>query len=71
MDDLDPPTFRFRRLGRDAERREPEPDPDASLAELNQAKDKVMEAIAGLVAEAREGWSPPEWYRRPKAAGRP
>jgi phosphatidate cytidylyltransferase len=33
MDDLDPPTFRFRRLGRDAEQREPEPDPDASQAE--------------------------------------
>jgi hypothetical protein len=22
-----------------------------------------MEAIAGLVAEAREGWSPPDWYK--------
>jgi 1-acyl-sn-glycerol-3-phosphate acyltransferase len=44
-------------------------DPDASLAEINQAKDKVMEAIAGLVAEARQGWSPPDWYRDAKAAG--
>ncbi|MDF2742106.1 MAG: hypothetical protein K0S88_3476, partial [Actinomycetia bacterium] len=43
-------------------------EPDASLAEINLAKDKVMEAITGLVAEAREGWSPPAWYR-PKAAG--
>jgi hypothetical protein len=23
----------------------------------------VMAAIATLVAEAREGWSPPDWYR--------
>jgi 1-acyl-sn-glycerol-3-phosphate acyltransferase len=43
-------------------------EPDASMTEINLAKDKVMEAIAGLVAEAREGWSPPAWYR-PKAAG--
>jgi hypothetical protein len=29
-----------------------------------------MEAIAGLVAEARVGWSAPDWYKG-KAAGRP
>ncbi|HZA81203.1 MAG TPA: lysophospholipid acyltransferase family protein [Actinomycetes bacterium] len=43
--------------------------PDASLAEVNQGRDKVMAAIAGLVEEAKAGWSPPDWYR-PKAAGR-
>jgi hypothetical protein len=37
--------------------------PESTLTEINQAKDKVMEAIAGLVAEAREGWSPPSWYK--------
>jgi 1-acyl-sn-glycerol-3-phosphate acyltransferase len=36
---------------------------DASLTEINQAKDKVMEAIAALVAEARVGWQPPDWYQ--------
>jgi hypothetical protein len=25
--------------------------------------------VSGLVAEAREGWSPPDWYRDAKAAG--
>ena len=36
-----------------------------------------MAAIAGLVAEAREGWSPPDWYKDappgtdPRAGGRP
>jgi hypothetical protein len=44
-------------------------DPESSLTEINAAKDKVMAAIAGLVAEAREGWSPPDWYRD-KAAPR-
>jgi 1-acyl-sn-glycerol-3-phosphate acyltransferase len=57
----------FRRGIRVVERAGPPIDlglePDASLAEVNQAKDKVMEAIAGLVAEARQGWSPPAWYR--------
>jgi 1-acyl-sn-glycerol-3-phosphate acyltransferase len=43
-------------------------EPDASLAEINLAKDKVMEAITALVTEAGEGWSPPAWYR-PRAAG--
>jgi 1-acyl-sn-glycerol-3-phosphate acyltransferase len=43
--------------------------PDATLTEVNQAKDKVMAAIAALVAESREGWSPPPWYRGPAVAG--
>jgi hypothetical protein len=33
-----------------------------------------MEAIAGLVAEARAGWSPPPWYKGDdgsEAAGHP
>ncbi len=37
--------------------------PDASLDELNAARDRVMEAIGKLVDEAKEGWSPPSWYR--------
>jgi 1-acyl-sn-glycerol-3-phosphate acyltransferase len=37
---------------------------DASLEALNHARDKVMDAIVGLVGEARTGWSPPGWYRR-------
>jgi 1-acyl-sn-glycerol-3-phosphate acyltransferase len=43
--------------------------PDASLEELNAARDRIMEAIARLVEEAKAGWRPPDWYRR-KAAGR-
>jgi 1-acyl-sn-glycerol-3-phosphate acyltransferase len=62
----------FRRGIRVVERAGPPIDlglsPDAPLGELNQAKDKVMAAIASLVAEAREGWSPPAWYRA-RAAG--
>jgi hypothetical protein len=47
--------------------------PESTLAEINQAKDKVMAAIAGLVAEARAGWSPPAWYKggTGEAAGHP
>jgi 1-acyl-sn-glycerol-3-phosphate acyltransferase len=37
--------------------------PDAPLEEVNAARDRVMEAIVKLVDEAREGWSPPSWYR--------
>ncbi len=44
--------------------------PDASLEEVNAARDRVMEAIAKLVDEAKEGWSPPAWYR-PKPPPRP
>jgi hypothetical protein len=62
----------FRRGIRVVERAGPPIDlglsPDAPLGELNQARDKVMAAIASLVAEAREGWSPPAWYRA-RAAG--
>jgi len=43
--------------------------PDAPLDALNDARDRLMEAIAGLVDEAKTGWSPPAWYLR-KAAGR-
>ena len=47
-------------------------DPDAATDEINQARDKVMEAVGALVAEARAGWSPPGWYRGgAEAAGRP
>jgi len=57
----------FRRGIRVVERAGPPIDlgltPESTLTEINQAKDKVMEAIAGLVAEAREGWSPPSWYK--------
>jgi 1-acyl-sn-glycerol-3-phosphate acyltransferase len=57
----------FRRGIRVVERAGPPIDlglaPDASLTEINQAKDKVMDAIAGLVAEARAEWRPPDWYR--------
>jgi 1-acyl-sn-glycerol-3-phosphate acyltransferase len=60
----------FRRGIRVVERAGPPIDlglaPDASLTEINQAKDKVMDAIAGLVAEARAGWRPPDWYRAGK-----
>jgi 1-acyl-sn-glycerol-3-phosphate acyltransferase len=42
--------------------------PDATLDQLNAGRDRVMDAIAGLVNEARAGWSPPDWYRR-RAAG--
>jgi 1-acyl-sn-glycerol-3-phosphate acyltransferase len=38
--------------------------PDASLEELNAARDRVMEAIVKLVDEAKDGWSPPKWYRQ-------
>ena len=43
--------------------------PDATLEALNDGRDRVMDAIVGLVEEAKTGWSPPAWYR-PKAAGR-
>jgi 1-acyl-sn-glycerol-3-phosphate acyltransferase len=43
--------------------------PDASLEAVNDAKDRVMGAIATLVEEARQGWSPPGWYLR-KGTGR-
>jgi 1-acyl-sn-glycerol-3-phosphate acyltransferase len=63
----------FRRGIRVVERAGPAIDlglaPDAPLSELNQARDKVMAAIAGLVEEAKAGWHPPDWYRGP-AAGR-
>jgi 1-acyl-sn-glycerol-3-phosphate acyltransferase len=42
--------------------------PDATLEELNRGRDWVMEAITGLVEQARKGWTPPAWYRR-QAAG--
>jgi 1-acyl-sn-glycerol-3-phosphate acyltransferase len=44
--------------------------PDAPLEESNAARDRVMEAIVKLVDEAREGWSPPPWYR-PEPAPEP
>jgi 1-acyl-sn-glycerol-3-phosphate acyltransferase len=57
----------FRRGVRVVERAGPPIDlglaPDASLAEINQARDRVMAAIATQVEQARAGWSPPDWYR--------
>jgi 1-acyl-sn-glycerol-3-phosphate acyltransferase len=44
--------------------------PDSPLEEVNAARDRVMEAITKLVDEAKEGWSPPPWYR-PKPAPQP
>jgi 1-acyl-sn-glycerol-3-phosphate acyltransferase len=41
--------------------------PDATLEALNHARDRIMDAIVGLVEEAKTGWSPPAWYER-KAA---
>jgi 1-acyl-sn-glycerol-3-phosphate acyltransferase len=41
--------------------------PDATLEALNNARDRIMDAIVGLVEEAKTGWSPPAWYLR-KAA---
>jgi 1-acyl-sn-glycerol-3-phosphate acyltransferase len=38
--------------------------PDSPLEEINAARDRVMEAIGKLVDEAKEGWSPPRWYRK-------
>jgi 1-acyl-sn-glycerol-3-phosphate acyltransferase len=43
--------------------------PDAPTEVLNDARDRVMDAIAGLVEEAKTGWSAPGWYQR-KAARR-
>jgi 1-acyl-sn-glycerol-3-phosphate acyltransferase len=37
--------------------------PDASLDEVNAGRDRVMEAIVKLVDDAKQGWSPPPWYR--------
>jgi 1-acyl-sn-glycerol-3-phosphate acyltransferase len=41
--------------------------PDATLEAQGGARDRLMDAIVGLVEEAKTGWSPPVWYRR-KAA---
>jgi 1-acyl-sn-glycerol-3-phosphate acyltransferase len=43
--------------------------PDATMEALNDARDRLMDAIVGLVEEAKTGWSPPGWYQR-KAARR-
>jgi 1-acyl-sn-glycerol-3-phosphate acyltransferase len=37
--------------------------PSSPTEEVNAARDRVMEAIGKLVDEAKEGWSPPSWYR--------
>ena len=37
--------------------------PESPLEEINASRDRVMEAIGKLVDEAKEGWSPPSWYR--------
>ena len=41
--------------------------PDATLEALNDARDQIMDAVVGLVEEAKTGWSPPAWYRRKPA----
>jgi 1-acyl-sn-glycerol-3-phosphate acyltransferase len=40
--------------------------PQSPLEEINAARDHVMEAIVKLTDEAKEGWSPPPWYRPSK-----
>ncbi len=37
--------------------------PSSPAEEVNAARDRVMEAIGKLVDEAKEGWSPPSWFR--------
>ena len=69
MDDLDPPTFRFRRRGRDAEQGErgPEPDPDASQAEEAEPPQIRIERVdAGGEGQA-PAEKPPLWRRLPFA----
>jgi 1-acyl-sn-glycerol-3-phosphate acyltransferase len=41
--------------------------PDAGRAEYRAETARIMAAIAGLVEEAKAGWSPPAWYRPPKS----
>jgi 1-acyl-sn-glycerol-3-phosphate acyltransferase len=41
--------------------------PEATLEALNDARDQIMDAVVGLVEEAKTGWSPPAWYRRKPA----
>jgi len=44
--------------------------PHASLGEINAGRDRVMEAIVKLVDDAKQGWSPPSWYREKPAPER-
>src|SRR6266511_464208 len=37
--------------------------PSSPTEEVNAARNRVIEAIGKLVDEAKEGWSPPSWYR--------
>ncbi len=37
--------------------------PDSPLDAVNAGRDKVMAAIVALVDEAKQGWTPPKWYR--------
>jgi len=37
--------------------------PDSPLGAVNAGRDKVMAAIVALVDEAKQGWTPPRWYR--------
>jgi 1-acyl-sn-glycerol-3-phosphate acyltransferase len=37
--------------------------PSSSLDAVNAGRDKVMAAIAALVGEVRQGWTPPRWHR--------
>jgi 1-acyl-sn-glycerol-3-phosphate acyltransferase len=43
-------------------------DPDAPLAAVNAARDKVMAGIVDQVEAAKVGWSPPGWYRQAEGA---
>jgi 1-acyl-sn-glycerol-3-phosphate acyltransferase len=41
--------------------------PNAGRAAYRAETARIMAAIAGLVEEAKAGWSPPTWYRPPKS----
>ena len=70
MDDLDPPTFRFSRRGRNAPEEEPpgqEPDPDASQAEEAEPPQiRIERRDSGGERKARAERLP-RWRRLPFA----
>lgn len=69
-EDSDPPTFRFRRRGRDAEEspeQVPEPDPDASQAEEAEPPRIKIERVDPGIEEEVRAKKPPLWRRLPFA----
>ena len=69
-EDSDPPTFRFRRRGRDAEEspeQVPEPDPDASQAEEAEPPRIKIERVDPGIEEEVRAKKPPPWRRVPFA----